>query len=373
MSIFKIERDLGQSFLVIQGQKGQQISEREYYAINSGQIKGLLHATVLWKSKSFKLRYNISGYISLKEFLVNPLNKTTFAKLLNNILVNLKSLQKAYFNYQFILMDINAAMVNPATQEVNFVYVPITFYESGTSLKDFLLSIIQNCSFVSGERNDYVRDYVKILNSGINFSIFELEEYINGLNGGYKSSESGKRCTKCGFALLPNDNFCPACGLKANIINVENPQNVYDPLINFSVPSNNDINSISTCSFADNKNEEVYDSFFECDHQKMNYEKIRNKAYLVRLSNGEEIFISVYPFKIGKDSVNNQYCISNNSAVSRCHLEIQCLNNRWYVVDLKSTNKTYVEGQSIPPYVPVEIFNGTNIKVANEAFKFVIY
>lgn len=195
MSKFKIEHSASQNFLVIQGQKGQQISEREYYAISTGQIPGLLRAELSRKGSTFKLVYNISGYISLREFLVNPLNKQSFARLLNNILNNLKALQRAYYNYQFILMDMNAAMVNPSTQQVSFVYVPITFYESGTNLKEFLLSIIQCCSFTPGENTDYVREYIRILNAGINFSVFDLEEYIKNLKLNEQSNEQAKKYT----------------------------------------------------------------------------------------------------------------------------------------------------------------------------------
>ena len=200
MNKYKIERESGQTFLVIQGQKGQQISEREYYALSTGQVKGLVMAQLIEKGKSFKIKYNISGYISLREYLYNPLNKASFVLLLSNILENLKSLQKAYFTYQYILMDMNAAMVNPATHEVSFVYVPITFFESGANLKDFLLGIIQCCTFAQGENTEYVREYIQILNRGINFSLFELEEYVKRLRDSSNPSQA-KICSKCGNVL----------------------------------------------------------------------------------------------------------------------------------------------------------------------------
>lgn len=34
-------------------------------------------------------------------------------------------------------MDFNRVMVNPATQSIYFVYVPIQGFESGDSLRDF--------------------------------------------------------------------------------------------------------------------------------------------------------------------------------------------------------------------------------------------
>ena len=172
---------MGLSQLIIKSLKGQQVSENEVYAINANKVPGLLHLDVVQKGSSFKLIYNITGFISLKEFLKMPLNKQLFAQILQNILVNLKAVESAYFNQQYLLMDINQVYVNPNTQHIYFTYVPILMFESGTSLREFLLGIIQHGTFAPGEDNSYVRDYITILNSGINFSVFELEEYINKL------------------------------------------------------------------------------------------------------------------------------------------------------------------------------------------------
>ena len=234
MGKYKIEHHAGQTLLVIQGQKGQQISEREYYAIHTGQVSGLLRADMVRKGNTFRLCYNISGFISLREFLVNPLNKRSFGRLLSNILHNLQALQKAYFTHQFILMDLNAAMVNPTTQEVSFVYVPIAFYESETNLKEFLLSIIKCCSFVPGENTDYVREYIRILNNGINFSVFDLEEYIKTLGTDAEAVE--KRCSKCGALLLDGVLFCSACGMKVGGLHRAPANGVYEPLSRIAAP-----------------------------------------------------------------------------------------------------------------------------------------
>jgi len=374
MSKFKIERNGGHSVLVIQGQKGQQISQREYYAISTGQIPGLLRAELIKKGNSFKLNYNISGLISLKEFLVNPLNKLSFAALLGNILENLKSLQAAYYNYQFILMDMNAAMVNPATQQVNFVYVPITFYESGTNLKDFLLSIIQCCSFVPGENTDYVRDYITILNRGINFSVFDLEEYVKELKLGENAGSRVKKCTRCGSLIQPNVNFCSSCGMKVSGLKIDNSQGVYDPVKNAVKPQPQEVvGRVIEMDRGVQYSETISGTCLETQPQPPEQTNVRRNAYLSRLNTGERIQIPSSSFKVGKDPFNCDYCIRDNTAISRCHILIKNINNRWFINDLNSTNKTYVNNMEIYPNMDVELFNGTAIKLANENFVFNIY
>ena len=116
---------MGLSQLIIKSLKGQQVSENEVYAINANKVPGLLHLDVVQKGSSFKLIYNITGFISLKEFLKMPLKKQLFAQILQNILANLKAVESAYFNQQYLLMDINQVYVNPNTQHIYFIYVPI--------------------------------------------------------------------------------------------------------------------------------------------------------------------------------------------------------------------------------------------------------
>lgn len=125
MNKIKLANKLGLSQLIIKSLKGQQVSENEVYAINANKVPGLLHLDVVQKGSSFKLIYNITGFISLKEFLKTPLNKQLFAQILQNILANLKAVESAYFNQQYLLMDINQVYVNPNTQHIYFTYVPI--------------------------------------------------------------------------------------------------------------------------------------------------------------------------------------------------------------------------------------------------------
>ncbi len=437
MAKFKIERDpvSGQTFLVVQGAKGQQISEREYYALRTGQIPRLLHADVIRKGNTFKLNYNISGYISLREYLLNPLNSMSFANLLTNILENLKALHQAYFNPNYVLMDLNAAMVNPSTQEVSLVYVPIPFYESDTNLKDFLLSIIQCCSFVPGENTDYVRDYINILNNGINFSIFDLEEYVKHLGGQHQTTDNVKRCPRCKTAIDPGAVFCFSCGAKVQGLGIPVEQGIYNPADNVvfaedqnrygsseldtvpngqaeaSVMMDDKEDSFTTAQSLEelhsqplspprdpweqyrkapvdakpdviNVNREYQQTISDTSYNGSQVvqpvdtnvpEKRVVNATIKRLKTGEVIQLSPQGFRIGKDPFSNDYCVRDNTSVSRSHASIQAIDGVWYIRDQGSTNKTYVNGQPIVPNTDVPLYDGVSVRLSNESFIFYLF
>ena len=377
MNKTKVVSKLGLSQLIIKSQKGQQISEHEAYAINANKVKGLLHLDVVQKGSSFKLIYNITGFITFKEFLATPLNKESFAKILQNILDNLQSMEEAYFTQHNLLMDFNRVMVNPATQHIYFVYVPIQFFDSGDSLREFLLNIIQYCTFAPGEDNSYVRDYITILNSGINFSVFELEEYINKLLGQKTTRAQDIECPQCKTKLKKGTNYCHACGAKVSGNTGNTGKGVYDPL-------------------ADTKGKEIEETIEEEEVivRKDNTQGLSDGTtvlgadpggttvlgseeleapvypYLIREKVDEKISVNKPSFRIGSERKYVDYWVSDNSTVSRSHADIITREKRYFIIDLNSTNKTYVDGRAIPVEKEVELFDGTRVRLSNEDFVF---
>ena len=377
MNKIKLANKLGLSQLIIKSLKGQQVSENEVYAINANKVPGLLHLDVVQKGSSFKLIYNITGFISLKEFLKTPLNKQLFAQILQNILANLKAVESAYFNQQYLLMDINQVYVNPNTQHIYFTYVPILMFESGTSLREFLLGIIQHGTFAPGEDNSYVRDYITILNSGINFSVFELEEYINKLLGQNTSRIQEVECPNCKTKLKKGTNYCHACGAKVSGNTGNTGKGVYDPL-------------------ADTKGKEIEETIEEEEVivRKDNTQGLSDGTtvlgadpggttvlgseeleapvypYLIREKVDEKISVNKPSFRIGSERKYVDYWVSDNSTVSRSHADIITREKRYFIIDLNSTNKTYVDGRAIPVEKEVELFDGTRVRLSNEDFVF---
>lgn len=377
MNKIKLANKMGLSQLIIKSLKGQQVSENEVYAINANKVPGLLHLDVVQKGSSFKLIYNITGFISLKEFLKMPLNKQLFAQILQNILANLKAVESAYFNQQYLLMDINQVYVNPNTQHIYFTYVPILMFESGTSLREFLLGIIQHGTFAPGEDNSYVRDYITILNSGINFSVFELEEYINKLLGQNTSRIQEVECPNCKTKLKKGTNYCHACGAKVSGNTGNTGKGVYDPLADTSGDAVVDdvveeeviVRKDNTQGLSDGTtvlgadpggttvlgSEELEAPIF---------------PYLIREKTEEKISVNKPSFRIGAERKYVDYWVNDNSTVSRSHADILTREKRHFIIDLNSTNKTYVDGRAIPVEKEIELFDGTRIRLSNEEFVF---
>ncbi|MDE6434723.1 MAG: trypsin-like peptidase domain-containing protein [Lachnospiraceae bacterium] len=91
-------------------------------------------------------------------------------------------------------------------------------------------------------------------------------------------------------------------------------------------------------------------------------------AYLVRKKNGDKRRIDTIEFTVGKDETKVNYYISDNETISRCHMKIVKKGFQYYIVDLESTNHTYLNGAIIPPNQEIAIKDKDNIKISDEEF-----
>lgn len=94
------------------------------------------------------------------------------------------------------------------------------------------------------------------------------------------------------------------------------------------------------------------------------------RGKLIRKKTGDNIEITKERTVIGKDSLHTDYCIRDNSAISRMHTVIVANSKGVYIEDAQSTNGTFVNGKRLEDGQQVELRGGENIKLGNEEFIF---
>lgn len=93
-------------------------------------------------------------------------------------------------------------------------------------------------------------------------------------------------------------------------------------------------------------------------------------AYLIREDSGEKIPIRKQTFTIGRKQGGVDYYVTGRTSVSRIHAAIVSENGHSFIVDLNSSNKTYVKEVEIAPNVAREIIPGTRFRLADVPFVF---
>ena len=95
-----------------------------------------------------------------------------------------------------------------------------------------------------------------------------------------------------------------------------------------------------------------------------------SEPYLIRNQTQEKFYINKSVVRIGREKQQVDYCVQENKAVGRSHADIITRGQRYYVMDLNSKNRTFINGQAIPSQQEMEIMDGDCVRLANEEFIF---
>lgn len=341
----------GRDKIIIASIKGQNLNQREVEDIQNGVLQSVLPLEVEVKKNAFKLNYDITNYMSLEQYLHTIVNREKYAKLMLQILEIIRSMSEAYYNPQNLLLEIDKVFFNPSTEKIFFVFVPILYYDSGSSLKDFLMQIIYHTTFDSAEDTSYAGECLDILQKNVNFSVVELEEYLRSL-----LLDINTKIEEVNNASRPLQKvYNPFTSIEKNVTAFEQrevaDEQKRDRNISMKGKSTRMTESLSSIGSSDT----VLLGAAE-------------KSYIKQLRTGKTYYLDGMETTIGKAQC--QIAIKDNSAVSKYHAVIQKLDGKCYLVDKKSTNGTKVNGKKIASDEPILLNDETQFELANEKFIF---
>jgi len=95
-----------------------------------------------------------------------------------------------------------------------------------------------------------------------------------------------------------------------------------------------------------------------------------NYGTLTRMKTGEKIKINSDNFVIGKELSRVNYCVSDNTSISRTHVRFTNKGGITYVTDLKTTNGTFLNSVKLQPNQETALNNGDKLSLSDEEFTF---
>lgn len=336
-SKYKITKKKGRKLLIINSEKGQTLNKREVEEIQNYTMYGVLPIEVEVKKKGFVLTYDLTNYIPLEQYIQTIVNKKKFAEIMLQILEIFQKLAEQYYNTQNLIMELDKVMVNPSVDKIYFPFVPILYYDSGVTVKDFLVRLIYSTTFDSTENTDYADHCLTILQKNMNFSRVELEEYLKS----QISDESRKK--------------------KIEVI--KEVQEIYNPYTDLDWKKEK-----SKHADLEEKSERMTGSLTDVGSYGTVVLGEAEPSYLKREKTKEQFLLKQKETTVGKKQC--AIIISDNPAVSRVHAKIIRMKNQYYLLDLKATNGTKVNGEKIAAGERILLEDEDVIEFANEKFIF---
>lgn len=341
------------------------VNERVYNIIVSGILEGLLPVAIHQKGKETRIECVVQGLVTLEQYFSDVVSKKMFLNFVHEIALQIKCCEKNMINANNLMLQSDMIFIDPQTQKVKCVFWPLVNNQKGNPPHLFLKQLPFEMKFSPYEDDAYLEKYKAFFSQTHPFSINNFDKMVLELLGKKSSKEympssessSGMIVGKLKAERKNNIEYNPF----EKELSCEEEQKVEQEI-------KHDKNYVF-CVSCGAKNQNSSNFCFQCGTE-LKVKKKKAQAILIRMKTGKSYLIEKEIYRVGKEKRCCDLFIDDNDYISKRHADIITRENRYYVIDRNSTNKTFVNGEQIPPEKEVEIFSGMKIQFVNEVFVF---
>lgn len=363
--MIKFKAKLKDSHLVVRAKLSfnEVINSAELGFVSNTYIRGFLRAKQI---KRNVIEYTGPVGISLINRMKKPISHYDFFFIMEQIVDATQKLQRFNLLPGKVVWDIRNVYINEATKELQFIYTPLTTAQP-MSIIAFMESIIYATIPMPDQNPDYISQFMYFLNSLPGFNAEKIEQYIAKADRAVVNTIKKHAVGSSGFMTDKPRDYYEHYEEKKNAGDSEATDILEDDeatgLLNDDEATGLLEDDEATGLLNDDEGTALLDE---------TQMPIVRFPTLCRILTGETVRINKPVFRIGKERSYVDFFVSNNNAVSRSHADIITRGQRYFVLDLNSKNRTYINDQVLPVQQEVEIFNGDRLRLANEEFTFQI-
>ncbi|MBQ3543642.1 MAG: FHA domain-containing protein [Lachnospiraceae bacterium] len=320
------------------------------------------------EENNIKGEYNITDYCAMMEFIPENPGRDDVFLLIRDIINALDELRNSFICESDVLLKKEYIYIEKETKTIKFIGVPVIL-EKYDTVYDLILDLLGNIKWKKSENKSYLNVIAKfILNRDKSYSeiidkindiVKSPVEYLKINNIEYVDSINSSRVSS-GFSEVSAPPIPPIVSGKTSFI----PPKIQSK--KSEIIRKNTISDIIEPKENIRKDEDMIGETTVLG--------VTNQPeifpVMIRLRNNDRVIINKDIFLIGKEQTQVDYCISDNSAISRVHAKIICKNGEIFIKDNNSTNHIFVNGMLIDRDTEVRLSNGAKIRLGNEEFEF---
>lgn len=382
------------------------LDESEWNQFDQQELRGFLRVS---RSGRRWVEFRGPVSISLYDRLQEPISKYEFFMIMEQILVMAEQLQHHGLSANSVILDLRISFINKVTKELSFLFFPVHDIYEGQGLLPFVDTVIYSSRPVSEEDGESISRFVYFLRSLSYFDIPRIEQYIRQEErqavARVRQGEDAYRgvapekvpdsiarkqgaiesegCQPAAIQAEKPEECQPEAilaeeleGRQPEAILAEEPKMCQETAGQMDWPENRptaareertgqqameQLDGSGDCRKEEETGEETC---LLCDLHQTIWPR------LYRSASGEVVFVNREEFRIGKDAGKVDYAITDNRAISRKHAEIRREGDRFYISDLNSKNRTFVNEAVLTARVERELFDGDRIRLGDEEFLF---
>lgn len=331
------------------------INDEETLFLSKRYIRSLMKVNLVKKAFKYHLQYSGTIGVPLSYYLKTNITKRTVLMIIEQIVDLYDKLQRCILSTEKVIFDINYTFINETTNELQFIYLPFKKMDKGYDCIEFIKSIAYRANnSKNSDGNDYLLKLIYLVNGMETINVKELDYFI------YREDRSV-------YDMIKGRNKFMITGLK-------NKQDYYSDSL---LENNQDDEGTVLLSSLESSEEETTlltdETTLLVEDEEATTSLDGNYPHypsLLRILNDEIIDINKPVFRLGKEKKYCDYFINDNSNISRAHADIITRNNRYFVIDQNSKNKTYINYEELPVKQEIEIHDGDKLTLANEDFIF---
>ncbi|MDY4112435.1 MAG: FHA domain-containing protein [Roseburia sp.] len=320
----------------------EEISQRDLEVMSREKLRG-----VLYPQKKRRNQIVCTGPVgtNLLALLERPISKYQFLYLMAQTINVTQKLQKSELFLNNLILDLRYVYMSEKTREVQFLYLPVVRNYVSIDVLAFMAAVAYRAIPAREEDMGYLPRFISFIKEQKKFDADTFEQFLRKENPSIiarvKENNQGERWFLVeASGGLEKIQAKPKETIPLNQMN-QNKKSMRRGMMQESTLLEDD----QPCGRSD-------------------------AVALTRVKTGEVVSITKPVFRVGKEQCYVDYCVYNNNAVSRSHMDIITRGNHHFAVDLNSKNGSFVNGVRITPKVETEIVDGDCIILADEEFVF---
>jgi len=389
---FKAKAKDCQLLVKVKASFGETIDEKELDRFARVYLRGFLKPKLVKKNV---VEYTGPVGISIYERLKKPVSKRDFLFILEQIVVAVQKLQANNMGVNNMVMNLQYVYINEVTKEIQFLYIPTANGIPNLNLIQFIETVAYSVKPADEKDNDFVSRFIYFVKAMKPFDINKVEAFVAKEDRSVVNTIKKQNAGQSGFMTNKQQHYYDHYDKKkesneddeaTGLIGDDDPTGLLveddDPTGLLVEGGDDDATGLlgdddeaTGLLNTGDDDDEATGLLSGGDEDEATGLLVENNANvrfptLFRVLTEETISVNKPVFRLGKEKSYVDYFVTNNIAVSRSHADIITRGDKYFVKDLNSKNRTYINNQELPIHMEVEIHDGDSLRLGNEEFIF---